>query len=72
MRSSVGREGARYSFPDGGGGRTMAIEGGIIGWAQGSTKDRDKYCICGSSRLVPGNQGTTVTALPSFVRLLIK
>ena len=65
-----------------GGNGDYLIEGSIIGIARGSTKGRDRYCVkweTGHSeklkldqvrRLMPANQGTAVTALPSSVRVL--
>ena len=58
------------------------IEGKIIGIQRGCTKGRDRYCVQWETghteklkldqvrRLIPDNQGTAVTALPSSVRLL--
>ena len=69
-----------FGVPDGDGGRI--IGGSIIGWVRGWAKGRDKYCVMWETghheklklyqarRPIPANQGTAVTALPSFVRLL--
>ena len=68
----------------GGGGHIIEgiIEGKIIGWAQERTKGRDRYCVKWETglteksnfdqvhRLISGNQGTAITALPSSVHLL--